>query len=69
MSTDTVLSVMVLAVIALVLGAIAMWRRGGQRKQVWLMLLLAAIVAGNLAIWVLPDSSGQSLAGQAATAR
>lgn len=66
MTTDTVLSVLVLAIVALVIGAIALLRRGGQKKQALLMLLLAAIAAGNIAIWVLPDASGQSLAGQAA---
>lgn len=62
MSTDTVLSILVLALIGVVLGAFALWRRGGQAKQAWLMLLLAVIVAGNIALWVWPDSRGQSLA-------
>lgn len=64
MTTDTVLSIMVLACLALVLGALALWRRGGQRKQVVLMLLLAAIVAANVAIWVVPDQQGKALVGQ-----
>jgi len=64
MTTDTVLSIMVLACLALVLGALALWRRGGQRKQVVLMLLLAAIVAANVAIWVVPNQQGKALVGQ-----
>lgn len=65
MALDTVLSVLVLAVIALLLGAFALWRRGGQSRQVWLMLLLAAVATGNILIWVVPDSSGQTPADQA----
>ena len=60
MNLDTVLSILVLAAIALVIGAVALWRRGGQAKQVWLMLLLAAIVAGNVLIWTVPDSTGKA---------
>jgi len=60
MTLDTVLSILVLAAIALVIGAVALWRRGGQAKQVWLMLLLAAIVAGNVLIWTVPDSTGKA---------
>lgn len=56
---DTVLSIMVLAALALVLGAAWLWRRGGARKQAGLMLLLAAILAGNVAIWTVPDASGK----------
>jgi hypothetical protein len=64
MTADTVLSIMVLACLALVLGALALWRRGGQRKQVVLMLVLAAIVATNVAIWVVPDQQGKALVKQ-----
>jgi hypothetical protein len=55
-----VLSLLVLATIALAIGAYAQWKRGGSRKQVALMLLLAAIMAVNVAIWTLPDASGNS---------
>ena len=61
---NTVLSILVLAAIALVLGAAALWRRGGSRKQIGLMLLLAAIMAANIGIWTLPDSSGNAPLGQ-----
>lgn len=60
MNLNTVLSILVLAAIALVVGAVALWRRGGQARQVWLMLLLAAVVAGNVLVWVVPDSTGQA---------
>lgn len=61
MNTDTVLSILVLALFGVTMGAFALWRRGGQTKQALLMLLLAVIVAGNIALWVWPDSRGQSL--------
>lgn len=60
MSLDLVLSIMALAVIALAVGAVVLWRRGGRTRQVWLMLLLAAIVAGNLALWLVPYDNGQA---------
>lgn len=55
---NLVLSIMMLAAGALVLGAFALWRRTGQRKQPLLMLLLALIAVINVAIWTVPDSSG-----------
>ena len=59
----TVLSLLVLTAIALVLGAAFLWRRGGSRLQIALMLVLAAIIAGNVAIWVLPTAGGSLPAG------
>ncbi|MBA4161721.1 MAG: hypothetical protein C0515_06525 [Novosphingobium sp.] len=64
MTADTVLSIMVLACLALVLGALALWRRGGQRRQVVLMLALAVIVAANVAIWVVPNQQGKTLVSE-----
>lgn len=52
------LSVMMLTAILLVIGSIYLWRRGGSRKQITLMLVLAAVMAINVAIWTLPDASG-----------
>lgn len=57
---DTVLSIMVLATIALVIGAFVLWRRGGAKKQVGLMLVLAVVIAVNVAIWTVPDKSGEA---------
>ena len=57
---DTALSIVVLGAIALVLGASALWRLG-VRRQALLMLLLAAIAAGNVAIWVVPNDQGKAL--------
>ncbi|HEX7751390.1 MAG TPA: hypothetical protein VF440_03235 [Novosphingobium sp.] len=55
-----VLSILVLAMFALVLGAAALWRRGGSRKQVALMLVLAGVMAVNIAIWTLPGRGGEA---------
>jgi hypothetical protein len=60
-----VLSLLVLTTLALVLGAAWLWRRGGSRKQIVLMLVLAAVLAANVAIWTLPGRSGETLVGQA----
>jgi Na+/glutamate symporter len=60
--SDTALSILMLAAIVLVIGAIALWRRGGARLQIALMLVLAVILAANVAIWVTPTSNGRTLA-------
>jgi len=59
----TVLSIMVLAAIALLGGALWLWRNGGSQRQIALMLLLAVIIAGNVAIWVLPGADGNAPMG------
>ena len=58
MGRDTLLSILVLACIAMLLGALALWRRRGGKRQVWLMLVLAAVLAVNVAIWVVPSTDG-----------
>ena len=55
-----VLSVVMLAVIALIAGAVWLWRKPGMRKQALLMLALAAIGLVNVAIWTVPDRQGRS---------
>ena len=55
-----VLSILVLAAFALVAGAYLLWRRGAPVTRVLLMLLLAAIMAVNVAIWTLPDATGDA---------
>lgn len=62
---ETALSLAVLMVFALPIGALVLWRRGGSRKQVALMLVLAAILAANVAIWVVPTRQGAAPLGQA----
>lgn len=55
--SNTILSIMMLAAIALLLGAVATWRKAA-RKQALLMALLALIIAGNVAVWVVPGADG-----------
>lgn len=61
---SAVLSILVLAIIALLGGAAWLWRKPGMRKQALLMILLSVIAAVNVAIWTLPDEKGQSPAGR-----
>ena len=56
---NTALSLMVLTLIALVAGAIFLLRRGAKR-QALLMLVLAAVIAMNVAIWAVPGPDGRS---------
>ena len=60
----TILSLLVLTMIALIAGAVFLARRGGSRKQIGLMLVLAMVLAINVGIWTLPDSAGESLLDQ-----
>lgn len=57
---DIALSLLVLAAIALTGGGYVLFRQG-RRKQAVLMLLLAAVMVLNLAIWTVPMEDGQSL--------
>lgn len=55
---DIVLSIVMLAGIALLVGAFLLWRRGGPRRQVAMMAILALVAFVNVAIWVVPDAAG-----------
>ena len=58
--TDIVLSIVMLAALALVAGAVVLWRRTGQAKQPALMVLLAVIAVLNVLIWTIPTQSGEA---------
>lgn len=62
---DVIISIIMLAGVALVVGAVALWRRGN-RKNAGLMALLAAVMFANVAIWLIPTADGESLADAAA---
>ena len=62
---DAVLSVVALAALALVAGAIYLWRKG-VRKQAGLMLVLAVVMIVNVLIWTLPGSGGTAPIDRAA---
>lgn len=63
---DTALSLMVLAIPALLAGAVFLWRRGERRRPA-LMLVLALVMAANIAILLVPTGDGQSVLGSAAS--
>ena len=52
--TDWVLSILMLAGAALLVGGIYLLRTGKNRKQGWLMLVAAAVMFMNVAIWTFP---------------
>lgn len=58
--TDIVLSIVMLAALALLGGAYALWRRTGEAKNPLLMVLLAVIAVANVLIWTLPSTGGQA---------
>lgn len=60
-----VLSIIALAAVALIAGAVFLWRRGDV-KQARLMLLLAMVMIGNVLIWAVPDASGTAPMDRAA---
>ena len=62
---DLALSLLSFTAIALVLGAVALWKRAGYRRQALLMLVLAAILAGNIVIWTMPTQTGSTLSKEA----
>ena len=66
MSLDLVLSLLVLASIGLVAGAIVVWRRNGASRNVWLMLVLAGVMIANVLIWTVPDKDGTAPIDRAA---
>lgn len=55
-----VLSIVMLAAFALVLAAFLAWRKGLPKKQIGLLLLLALVMAVNVAIWTVPDADGEA---------
>jgi hypothetical protein len=57
---DIALSLLVFTSVALTGGAYVLFRRG-KRRQAWLMLGLAVVMALNVAIWTVPMQGGGSL--------
>ena len=58
--TDIVLSIVMLAALALVAGAFVLWRRTGEAKNPALMALLAVIAVLNVLIWTIPSTGGEA---------
>ena len=57
---DVVLSIVVLAAIALLGGAFLLWRRTGNAKNAMLMVILALVALLNVAIWTVPSADGEA---------
>jgi hypothetical protein len=57
---DLILSLVTLTAVALVIGAIFLWRRNGAGRQVWLMLLLAVVMIANVLVWAIPGPEPQA---------
>lgn len=55
-----VLSILVLAAIALLIGAFIAWRKGQSPRRIVLMVILAAVMIVNVGIWTIPDASGNA---------
>ncbi len=49
-----------LTALALIAGAVFLWRRG-ERQRPSLMAILAAVMITNVVIWSLPNTDGQTL--------
>jgi len=62
--TDAALSLAMLTALALLAGAVFLWRKG-ERQRPSLMAILAAVMITNVVIWSLPTTSGQTLATSA----
>ncbi|MFT3965007.1 MAG: hypothetical protein QM690_03895 [Sphingobium sp.] len=59
--TATILSVLMLAGIAMLAGGLYLVIRKGDRKRGMLMLVAAVVMFANVAIWIAPTPSGDSL--------
>ena len=57
---NTILSIMMPLVIALLAGAFVLWRRGGASRQAVLMVVLAVVIVINIGIWTLPTADGNA---------
>jgi hypothetical protein len=60
----TIISIMMLAAIALIAGAIFLRRRGAPPLQIALMLAVAFVIVANVVIWTLPIGDNAPLMKQ-----
>ena len=59
---NIILSIAMFTGFVLLFGAWKRWQRDGAGQQVWLMVVTALVIFANIAIWVVPDEKGKSLA-------
>ncbi|RPF72346.1 hypothetical protein [Aurantiacibacter spongiae] len=64
---DFVISLVILAAVALAAGAVFLFRRGDRRRAV-LMAVLSMVMIANAVIWLAPMEGGGSMAERAAAA-
>lgn len=57
---ETFVSILMLAGIALVTGAVVLFRKG-RRQQALLMAAAGLVMFANVAIWLMPTDDGRSL--------
>lgn len=62
---ETVLTLLILAGLGLLIGAVTLWRRGGAGKKPMLMVVAALVLWGNAAIMLWPTADGRSLVSEA----
>jgi hypothetical protein len=58
---NAILSISMLAGFALLWGAWRLWKRDGLVQKAWLMIAAALVIFANIAIWTVPDKSGNTL--------
>ena len=58
---DLILILLMFAGVILTVGAVRLYRNGGDRKKAMLMFVAAFVMFANLAIWIIPTSNGTSL--------
>jgi uncharacterized membrane protein len=59
---NLILSIATFGALLLLFGAWKLWRRDGAVQKMWLMIAAALVIFVNIAIWVVPDEQGKSLA-------
>jgi hypothetical protein len=57
---NLLLAALVLTAVALIAGAVVLWRKGAPRKRPVLMVVLAMVILANVLILTLPDASGEA---------
>lgn len=58
MTSDFTLSILMLAGVALMIGAIYLFRKSQDRQKAILMLIASLVMFANVAIWLIPTSQG-----------
>ncbi len=51
---NTILTLVALAALGLIWGALVLYRRTGERRRPTLMVIAALVLFGNVLIWTLP---------------